>query len=62
MSKASMCVAVCALASILISAVLCAAGEVSADTNRALIFAGTIAWFVAAPMWLRKNSGETSSN
>lgn len=62
MSKTLMFVSLFALAFILMSAVLCAAGKVSPDTNRLFIFVGTIAWFVAAPMWLHKDSQEKSSN
>lgn len=62
MSKTSMFISAFALVFILISAVLCAAGKVSPDTNRLFILFGTITWFVAAPMWLRKNSQEKSSN
>ena len=62
MSKTLMFVSLFALIFILMSAVLCAAGKVSPDTNRLFILVGTIAWFVVTPMWLHKNSPEKSSN
>ena len=62
MSKTLMFVSFIALAFILISAVLCAAGKLSPDTNRLFILVGTIAWFVVTPLWLHKNSPEKSSN
>lgn len=62
MSKTLMFVSFIALAFILISAVLCAAGKVSSDTNRLFILIGTIVWFVITPMWLRKNSRQKSLN
>ena len=62
MSKTLMFVSCIALAFILMSAVLCAAGKVSPDTNRLFILVGTIAWFVVTPMWLRKNGQGKSSN
>jgi hypothetical protein len=62
MSKTSMFVSLFALVFILMSAVLCAAGKVSPDTNRFFILVGTIAWFVVTPMWLHKSSQGKSSN
>jgi hypothetical protein len=45
-----------ALIFILISALLCAGGNISSDSNRMFILVGTIIWFVITPMWLRKNN------
>ena len=46
-----------ALAACLISSIICANNGISAETNKVILLAGTIVWFVVTPFWMsRKHS------
>jgi hypothetical protein len=43
-----------ALAASLVSSVLCANKDLSAETNKWVLLVGTIVWFVVTPFWMRR--------
>lgn len=43
-----------ALAACLISSIVCANDAISAETNKTILLAGTIIWFVVTPFWMRR--------
>ena len=44
------------LALTLIPATLVYLGNIDLDTNKTLMFAGTICWFLTAPYWMNKTA------
>lgn len=55
MKKLMSFVALVGLALTLIPSVLVFTGSITLDLNKQLMAAGTIIWFVAAPIWFRKS-------
>jgi len=46
-----------ALAACFFSSIICANNGISAETNKIILLAGTIVWFVVTPFWMgRKKS------
>jgi len=44
------------LAGMLVSSLLCAGKTLSIEVNRLILLAGTILWFVTAPLWMKRSS------
>lgn len=43
-----------ALTACLISSIICASNGINAETNKIVLLAGTIVWFVVTPFWMRQ--------
>jgi high-affinity Fe2+/Pb2+ permease len=52
--------AVLALCLTVIHSILVFNGTIENDLNKNLMMAGTVLWFVAAPIWFRKGRGDKS--
>jgi hypothetical protein len=51
-------ISVLALSACLVSSVLCAMNGISPETNKNVLLAGTLVWFVFTPLWMgRKKRG-----
>lgn len=50
--------AVLALCLTVVPSILVFYGTIENDLNKKLMMAGTLLWFVAAPIWFRKDRGE----
>jgi hypothetical protein len=44
------------LAGMLVSSALCAGKALSTEANQLLLLAGTVGWFVIAPLWMKRSS------
>jgi len=54
MKKINVIISFLALTSCIISSILCAGNSISAETNKTVLFVGTIIWFVVTPFWMKR--------
>lgn len=55
MKKLGMAISVFVLALMLLSAVACAKKMIASEKNRVILLAGSVAWFVVTPLWMKRD-------
>ena len=53
-------ISILALAACFISSVLCAMNDISPETNKTVLLAGTLVWFVFTPLWMGRKKRSIS--